>query len=364
MTQTKQVVVLVAALDWGLGHAGRIVPVVQELQRQGASVVLAGAGRSGLLLQKECPDLPFEACPPYAIHYAGSSMYLSMLRQLPKIAMAIVREYFWLRRLHRRYHFNAIISDSRFGCFHPAARSVMVAHQLNLQLQPAVLSTLVNWLYRRLLDRFDEIWIPDFPDGLSGQLSSPSPFANTHYLGLLTRMTPNASGRKYDLLVLLSGPEPQRSQLENLVRKQLQDDLPHLSALIVQGKTERSEKELLIGTKTEVVSFLSGTQLLEVMATAEVVLCRSGYSSLMDLARLRKSAILIPTPGQPEQEYLAQRCRDLGWAYVCAQGNLDLSEAIVEVSRKVYWMAPEHEAYVNKMKMVVAGFLRSVRAEK
>lgn len=363
MTQTKQVVVLVAALDWGLGHAGRIVPLVRELQHQGAAVVLAGAGRSGYLLRRECPDLPYEECPPYAMNYAGKSMYTAMLRQLPKVITTIFGEHRWLRRLHQKYGFDAVISDSRFGCFHPNIYSVMVAHQLNLPLRPPILSMVVNWFYRQLLNRFDEIWVPDFPDGLSGRLSFPSPFPRTQYLGLLSRMNPSQQPPEYELLVLLSGPEPQRTRLEEIVVKQLNDELPNLPTLLVQGKTEATVRKQLPGTETTIVSYLAGMELQRAFSASRMILCRSGYSSLMDLARMAKPAILLPTPGQPEQEYLGQRCRDLGWAYLChAQEELNLAEAIREVKRNHYRISTGEKGYTNRLEQVVADFLPALKA--
>ncbi|MEZ4995893.1 MAG: glycosyltransferase [Saprospiraceae bacterium] len=364
MAETQQRVILITVLDWGLGHAGRIVPLVNEFQRQGARVILASAGRAGLLLQEECPDLTYIPCPAYSVHYRGRNMYWTMFRQLPKIAAAVVKEQLWLRQLHRQFHFDAIISDSRFGCFHSKVTSVMVTHQLRLSLAPAWLAGTVNWMYRQWLNRFDEIWVPDIPDGLSGKLSFPSPFSNTQYLGILSRMIPLRLQCKYDLLVLLSGPEPQRTHLERIVVQQLQDKISQLSVLLIQGKTEQSVRQMLAGTQTELVSSLSGKELNEALAASRVVLCRSGYSSLMDLVRLQKSAILISTPGQPEQEYLAQRCGEFGWAYVCKQDELILRKAVLEVSRMPYRIAPEHEHHADRMEQVVAGLLTSLRDKK
>jgi predicted glycosyltransferase len=360
LAEKQHPLILVGVLDWGLGHAGRTIPVVKELQRQGAKVVLAGAGRAGILLQKECPDLPYLECPAYAVNYKGRNMFWAMFRQLPKIAAAILREHRWLRRIQGIYHFDAIISDSRFGCFHPSVPSVMVAHQLNLLLKPRWIFTIVNWFYRQLLRRFDEIWVPDHPNGLSGKLSTPSPFRNTRYLGWLSRMQPAAPAVKYELMVLLSGPEPQRSQLEEIILQQLSNDLPALSALLVQGKTEGHFKRRLANTNTEVISFLTGEELSRALAQARFVLCRAGYSSLMDLAVLQKPAILLPTPGQPEQEYLARHCADSGWAYITREEELDLKQAIREVKEKHYRIAPGYLDHTGRLSQVISTFLHAL----
>lgn len=329
MPDPDQKLILVAVLDWGLGHAGRIIPVVRALQGQGFSVMLASSGRAGLLLQHECPGLKYLECPAYKVRYPSRNMYRNMLLQLPHIFLTMIREHLWLRRIAREYRINGIVSDSRFGCFHPSLASVLITHQLRLVLQPNWVSRVVNWGYRHILHRFDEIWVPDTPNGLSGFLSYPSPFSSTRYIGCLSRLHPqlNAKEPEYELLVLLSGPEPQRSKLEELVVKQLKS-LPHLRSLVVQGITDQTEDSVIKGTESKMVSFLAGEDLLKAIHSARIVLCRSGYSSLMDLARLGKKAILVPTPGQPEQEYLGQRCREMDWAKVVEQENLNLSTAL------------------------------------
>lgn len=322
--------VLVAVLDWGLGHAGRSIPLIAALLQQGAEVIMAGSGRSGILLQKSFPELSFLECPPYRIHYHGRNFHSSIILQLPKIFYAAVREYRWLQRTIREHRIDAVISDSRFGCFSGMVPSVILTHQLNLVLSPTWLSRIVNFFYRQVLGRFDEIWVPDYPGGLSGKLSYPSPFKQTHYIGWLSRFGAPAGPIVRDVLVLLSGPEPQRSRLEKIIREQLQE-LTGFNVLLVQGKTDVEERYFL-SEHLEVVSYLSGTELREAMSGAAVVLCRSGYSSLMELVMMRKKAILIPTPGQSEQEYLAERCTIKQWAVVVpVQSQLDIEKALALV---------------------------------
>lgn len=306
--------------------------MIAELLRQDARVIMAGSGRAGRLLQKSFPDLKYYECPAYKVNYQGRDLYLSMLGQLPKIFRAVYLEHRWLRRIVAKEQVDAVISDSRFGCYHAAVPSVLITHQLNLQLQPAFLSHTVNWFYQNWLKRFRTIWIPDQPDGLSGALSYPTPFQSSVYIGLLSRFSSGSAAPKRDLLVLLSGPEPQRSRLEAIVLRQL-ETIPELKVLIVQGKTDEETAHQL-GERMELVSYLAGAALEEAIRTSAVVLCRSGYSSLMDLATMHKPAILIPTPGQPEQEYLAQRCREKNWAVVRTQSQLDIREALQAIRQQ------------------------------
>jgi UDP-N-acetylglucosamine:LPS N-acetylglucosamine transferase len=326
--------VLVAVLDWGLGHAGRSILLITALLEQGAEVIMAGNGRSGLLLQKSFPELPFLECPAYSVHYRDRNFYRSMFRQLPKIFRAAFLEYRWLQKIIRDHRIDIVISDSRFGCFSPAVPSIMLSHQLNLPLSPVWLSTLVNFFYRRILRQFDEIWVPDSPDGLSGRLSYPSPFKNTHYVGWLSRFEAASASLHWDLLVLLSGPEPARTRLEKSIRSEL-SGLSELRVLLVLGKTD-SEQEHYLTNHHKIVSYLSGKDLEEAIAGAAVVFCRSGYSSLMELASMKKKAILLPTPGQPEQEYLAERCSIQGWAVVMSQLSIGSAmEVVRQPERKI-----------------------------
>lgn len=332
MADSSKKNVLVAVLDWGLGHASRSIPVITALRAQGAEVILAGSGRSGLLLQKSFPELQFIECPAYTIHYRDRNFYWGMFKQLPKVFRAAFREYRWLQKVIRDHRIKAVISDSRFGCFSPIIPSVILTHQLNLPLSPVWLSKIVNFFYQRVLSRFDEIWVPDTPNGLSGKLSYPSPFMQTHYLGWLSRFDAASGMVVRDLLVLLSGPEPQRTHLEEIIRSQLRE-LSGLNVLLVQGKTD-VEEGYSLGDQFEVVSYLSGQELQDAIASAAVVLCRSGYSSLMDMAKIGKRAILVPTPGQPEQEYLAERCRQNDWAIVTDQNKLDLKYLLEQAGRE------------------------------
>lgn len=348
---------MVTVLDWGLGHAGRSIPLIAELKQQGARVILASSGRAGYLLRDAYPELTYLECPAYNVHYKGQNMYWNIFRQLPKIFWATFREHFWLRKFVQKNQVDAVISDSRFGCFHHSIPSVIITHQLRLRIRPPLLSQAVNWCYRLLLDRFNAVWVPDEPNGLSGALSYPSPFSQTTYLGGLSRFQPIRCPVRYDLLVLLSGPEPQRTNLERLVLFQLRK-LPKLKVLVVQGKTDLKEEQKL-NNSVRVVSYLSGAALQEAIAAAKVVLCRSGYSSLMDLAAMGKKAILVPTPGQPEQEYLARRCDQLGWAWIARQDDLEIGKALQEALQDYDKVGFRSVDRVEHLHSIVTQFLAS-----
>lgn len=322
--------ILVAPLDWGLGHATRCIPIVYELLAQGAEVVLATNGRAFELLKKEFPDLPIEKLPAYDIHYQSSNMFWNIGLQLPKIAKAAWQEHRVLKALIAKHQIDAVISDNRYGCFRRNVKSVFITHQLNILIPNFILQKLVNRINHQFIRHFDECWIPDVEDtnNLSGELTKFSTEIPAKFLGVLSRMNSLDLPQKYDAIIVLSGPEPQRTHLEKLILAQA-IFLTH-QFLLVQGKTE-TYRETYIATNIRVVTFLAGDALNRAMAAAHIVICRSGYSSIMDLAMLGKKAILIPTPGQTEQEYLAKRFFKKGIFFYQKQSALNLAEALEKV---------------------------------
>lgn len=322
--------ILYAVLDWGLGHAGRSIPVIRALQGLGADVRLASAGDALALLRRECPDLPMLELPPYRIRYGTNSMYVNLGWQWPRMMAAALRENLIIRKAIAEQAVDLIISDCRFGCFHPRVRSIWLGHQLQVR---GVRGWGGNSLYHAYLRQtFSEIWIPDYGDEqycLSGELSRPPRGFDVHHLGWLSRfangsMPPSGA---YPIVALLSGPEPQRSRLEARLKAQLAD-LPGPS-LLIRGLPKSKESTVqAVNDRLSTIDVLHGTALHNTLAAAEVVICRSGYSSVMDLAMLGKHALFIPTPGQTEQEYLARFYQERGWAPYQKQHELDVASGL------------------------------------
>lgn len=320
--------VLVCVLDWGLGHATRCIPIISALLAEGHEVRIASSGRARALLQQNFPALPVIQLPAYGIRYWFGNMYLNMVLQVPRIAWVAAAEYFDIRKLVRKHRLDLLISDSRFGCFHSAVKSIFITHQLHLQLKPAFLSKMVNALHRWFIRRYAECWVPDYEDegkSLAGALAHPPPMAHVRYIGPLSCMQPMQLSPTYDLVALLSGPEPQRTRFEQeFIRQAMQLEA---KVLIIRGIPEASGEQQLSANVT-MVNHLYGTALNEALASARLIVCRSGYSSIMDLALLDRPALLVPTPGQTEQEYLAR--------YLCGkeififqtQRELDLKKAL------------------------------------
>lgn len=254
-------------------------------------------------------------------------------RQLPRIFWAVRSEHREMRRLVAAHGIQGILSDNRYGCFAPGANSVMLSHQLQLRIPGFGLAWTANRILQLALAKFDAIWVPDVAEapGLSGELSHGAALPDDiRYIGILTRMQDYDREPEYDVAVVLSGPEPQRSILEERLLEQA-IYMPH-KFIFVQGQTQ-SKKHYYAADNVEVVSFLTTRELNDVLMASKVMVSRSGYSSVMDLAGLSKKAILIPTPGQTEQEYLADFLAAQNLFVVQRQDDLDLDAGIRQLTR-------------------------------
>ncbi|MCS6928217.1 MAG: glycosyl transferase family 28 [Saprospiraceae bacterium] len=322
--------VLVAPLNWGLGHATRCIPIIRALQELGAEVLLASDGVALHLLQAEFPHLPAIELPSYRIRYDTPSMVWNIGRQLPRILWAIGQEHRVVERLVKQYNLSGILSDNRYGCFSRRVHSVLITHQLYVRVP--FLSWLVRPVVRLFLAQFHAIWVPDVaePPGLSGELShgNKSPCPNVAYIGILTRMEGYERSIEYDIAVVLSGPEPQRTILEQRLLEQA-IFLPY-KFIFIQGKTQ-AKNHHFVSPNVEVVSFLTSEELNNVLMSSRFLISRSGYSSIMDLAALGKKAILIPTPGQTEQEYLANFLSERRLFVTQKQDALDIEKGLSEI---------------------------------
>jgi uncharacterized protein (TIGR00661 family) len=328
--------VLVCPLDWGIGHATRCVPVIRKFLELGDEVVIAADGRPYEFLRKEFPECRLIRLKGARITYPkGQGLVGIILANTPFFIRSYYREKRDLKKLIRLENPHVIVSDNRYGLWN-SRFSIFITHQLNIILPSSLrfLSGLLNRMIRRQVEKFDECWIPDFElhYGLAGQLSHPSRLAgNTHYIGTLSRFSAPAGQRDvplpfdHDIMVLLSGPEPQRTILEEIIFGQLINS--GLTGIIVRGLTEAT-KEFDLTDKIHVFSHLETAKMKEYILRSHIVICRSGYSSLMDLVTLGKNAILIPTPGQTEQEYLARYLMEKKIYFSMPQGHFDLLYAI------------------------------------
>ncbi len=303
---------MVCPLNWGLGHASRMIPVVYDLLQQRHHVILGGDGDALQLLSNEFPELPTMPIPDIKVRFGHKKMLWNLMGLVPKIIYAAIREHHFLHRKLKTTAIDVVISDNRYGLWNKKIKSILVTHQLMLKL-PKLLKVLeypVHLLIKSMATKFNECWVPDYADkqsSLSGDLSHKykAPH-NTIYIGPLSRFANFQAATVdtiYKVVAVLSGPEPLRSQLEKELREVLL--ATQLSALIVEGKPAQ-EVKYTTKDNLSTVSHLSSTELSSILNKATIILCRSGYSSIMDLEYFKAKAILIPTPGQTEQEYLVQ----------------------------------------------------------
>jgi UDP-N-acetylglucosamine transferase subunit ALG13 len=300
-------------------------------------VYVAAVGDQKALLKEEFPFLSFVELPGYHIKYDKNRAFtlLKLIFSIPKILIRVKEENHWLRQFQEKEGVDIVISDNRYGLWHRDLYCVLITHQLNIQ------SGMGDWMDRRiqrwhyrLVNRFNACWVPDMPlgMGLAGKLSHPTrvPDIPTHYIGLLSRMEPLHMDETIDLLILLSGPEPQRTILEKMLWEQLKAFQGNF--ILVRGLPKGGSP--LNGTN--VYDHIPTGTLNEYLSKAKLVVARSGYSTVMDLVRLQKRSILIPTPGQTEQEYLGKYLTAQRIALCVSQKNFSLMDAFLQADQFSY----------------------------
>ena len=322
--------ILVAPLNWGLGHATRCIPIINALLDQGHQPFIASDGVALALLQKEYPQLPSFELPSYKITYAekGKNFKIKMIWDSPKVLKAIAKEKKAVKKLVKEQQLDGIISDNRLGAFYKKVPSVFITHQLN------VLSGNTTWMsskaHQKIIKKFDVCWVPDVQGkpNLTGKLGHlKKTNLKIAYLGPLSRFEKLEVPLVYDLLVLLSGPEPQRTLLEQKLLQELQQFDGNV--LFVRGKIEPVQTKEEISTESGTIliyNFMQSKELHLALNQSEMVLSRSGYTTVMDLAKLEQKAFFIPTPGQYEQEYLAKRLQKQELVPYCTQEDFSLKE--------------------------------------
>lgn len=318
--------IIVAPLNWGLGHATRCIPIIKALTEAGFEPIIASDGQAFSLLKKEFPELTSLNLPSYGITYPKNGRYFiwKLVLMLPKIIHATYKEHDFIQKWIAKTPVSGIISDNRFGVRSPNVPSVYITHQIRVISGRS--SRLSTAIHQHIIKKFTVCWIPDIESrpNLSGKLGRiKRNLFPIKYIGILSRFEKKELPTQYPLLVILSGPEPQRSLLEEKLTLELEHY--HKPVLFIKGIIEDKQ---IIDTKNHITyyNFMNTHELENAINQSEIVICRSGYTSIMDLAVLQKKAFFIPTPGQFEQEYLARKMRKNGWAPFCAQDQFTLSK--------------------------------------
>ncbi len=297
-------------MNWGLGHATRCVPIIRKQLALGNEIIIAADGGPLALLQQKFPECKFIVFKGVQISYSRW-MILSMLFQVPKILFSIYKEHQEVKKIIEEHKIDCVISDNRYGLWNKNISSIFITHQINIQAPffEKLLFKINCWF----ISKYDECWVPDYEgaSNLSGALSHPKNDyckknfpKNIQYIGPQSRF--NGREKKslekiYKTVGVVSGPEPQRT----LFFEQLKNDLKKINAktFLISGQPA-TPKKIQEGNLT-IVNHLEDEEFISVLFSPEKIICRSGYSTIMDLHALGLNAVYIPTPGQTEQEYLA-----------------------------------------------------------
>ncbi len=335
---TKKHLALISPLDWGLGHTTRCIPIISELLAQNVEIVIACNSTQKQVLYPEFPHLEYIPLSGYNLRYGlhRSGTLFRLLLQVPKILIAIKRENLALKSIILRKNPDLIISDNRYGFYSAKIPSIFITHQLNIQTGFGPTADLViKKITHLMVKKFTQVWVPDSQGvrSLAGKLSQlpKNSFLPVRYIGPVSRLQPcDIPAVNGHVLVVLSGPEPQRTVLESRL-------MPQLTALnrpivLVRGTTKRS-KAITGNPGIRVVDLADTAELNRLICGATVVICRPGYTSVMDLVKMQKKAVFIPTPGQGEQEYLADYLGTAKKAVIAHQDSLDLAEAISKLKQ-------------------------------
>jgi uncharacterized protein (TIGR00661 family) len=358
--------ILVAPLNWGLGHATRCIPLIKELVANGCDVLIAASGPVKALLQTEFPDLEFLPVKNYNISYSRKKIWLpvKLLWQIPGILRTIYQENRWLKGVIKSYKPNGVISDNRFGLHHNTVPCVYITHQLTIKAPGRLGEWLAQKVHYHYINQYSQCWVPDAAElpNLAGKLSHPAvkPRIPVHYLGPLSRFErQNGNNKIYDLLIIISGPEPQRTIFEELLLKEL--TVYTGKTLLVRGLPGSNSVLQQQHQTLRVVNHLASNQLSLAIQQSGLVLSRSGYTTIMDLVKLMQKAILVPTPGQAEQEYLAAYLQQQGLFTCMKQEDFSLTEALKQADKIT---AIPFETDTDLYKKAVANWVKTLSVNK
>jgi UDP:flavonoid glycosyltransferase YjiC (YdhE family) len=334
--------ILVCPLDWGLGHATRCVPLIRALM-ENHEVSIGAGGRGLAFLAGEFPDLDVFDFPGYRVRYSRFPLFFLpvMLMQAPALLSGLVKERRRLEALVAERNIDMVISDGRYGCRSDRVPSVLITHQIFIRVPGGAAARRLLFAFNAsLLRRFREVWVPDVAGSpnLSGELGHGlHGLPHLRYIGPLSRFPappPRSQARGPELpsgpliLACVSGPEPQRTLFENALRRELAE-LPGTRVLVCGLPGEEEGLPVIESGRLNVFPHVDGVTMEALFRRADLVISRSGYTTLMEMAALGVAhAVLVPTPGQSEQEYLAEHLDKAAVAVRMLQDGLDLKAAL------------------------------------
>lgn len=308
-------------MHWGIGHATRSIPIIKQLIEQSFEPVLASDGAALAVLQKAFPKLTSYELPSYNVQYAKNKNFFSLklFFQIPKFIKTYKFEKQKTKEIVEKENIVGIISDNRFGVFYNGIPNIYITHQI--RVKSGISTFFTSLFHQKIINKYDVCWVPDSVDSpnLSGDLShNVNLKIPIKYIGILSQFKRSILIQKYDVLVLLSGPEPQRSLLEDKLLNAFENTKKKVCFIrgVVAGKSEKTQQGNI-----SIYNYLLGSTLQEKLNQSDLIIARSGYSTIMDLAVLQKKAFFIPTPGQAEQIYLAKHLESQKIAPFALQGE-------------------------------------------
>jgi len=322
--------ILICPLEWGLGHAGRMIPLARKLQKEENTIFIGTGPGHQQFLRGELKDVQFIDFGGFKPAYSRIlPQYLALFFQIPFLLFHIIKEHRRLSKILKKYHIDIVISDNRFGLWNRNAKTVYITHQIRIPFPEKL--RFLEWagvyFHRFFIKKYDLCFIPDLPGeiNLTGRLSHSSKIPeNARYIGILSRFADiydiaGSAGIPDHNTLILSGPEPQRSILRDKIISMQGNNTPVL--VILEGRPGTYDEEKDYG-KIIIFSHLPATDMKNIIQGSSWIIARAGYTSIMELVSMNCSALLVPTPGQTEQEYLASYLSGKGWFKVVRQKDL------------------------------------------
>lgn len=334
--------VLVGALSWGLGHATRTLCIVRDLLERGHKITIVACGRALDLFKRECPTCEFIHLEDYPPPYTKSSLFwVKFAGYIPRMLKGLEKEHVAIQKIIEDRGFDMVLSDNRYGIYHPDVPSFFITHQPRFKfptfLRPIeFIGEMFTWAHMR---NFTRVLVPDSGDqaeNLAGSLAHQlrllkSPFA--YYCGMLSSVQKMDVPEDVDYFITISGPEPQRTAFEKIILEQVSDLDDGKNKIVITLGMPETHDVRKVGKNITIYGHLDRDKQQEMMNRAKMIVSRSGYTTVMELVELGKNALFVPTPGQTEQVYLSEYYEQIGTFHSVAQHEIKLAEDI-EAARK------------------------------
>lgn len=297
--------IFISALDWGYGHISRTCAIIQHLLPHNHITIFSTPAQFHIYKQL-FPQLTQVTLPSYHVKFYPYHTFKNITQFLSFIFNIYQEKKFIHQYIQQHEHPDCIISDNRYGFYHPDIQSILICHQLELPIHS--LKNITHTIYTKWLHQFDEIWIPDYETyskSLAGKLSHPSyPFRNTlRYIQPLSLMQKYSLPKQIDYLFIISGTEPERIYFEELFEK--------YAYKIAALHSNSNVSIKIIGGIHKKHPYLLGWQSLDnvnrLIIQSRNIITRAGYSTLMDCYSImdeQQQLYLVNSPHHPEQKYL------------------------------------------------------------